>query len=404
MPLASPAPFRHRFGLVPRVAAPVAAALVALVALVTQVAGGGSTATALPVGAASAPCRPLTIGYLGRLTGDDSSGRTQLAAARLAAERYSATARCPVTVTPFDLGADGSGLTSAVSAAVDDPSIVAVIGPERSGEVLVAGPGFEYAHMPFVVTAATRPDLGAQGWTTYHRLVGGDTIQGAAAARWITKHLHPGAVGVVDDGSPYGSALAAAVRKDLGATPVVSVEITPGATDQTETVAALSRLGANDAVYFAGYPTDGGRLLAALRAAGNPVPFLGGDSLPTDSFLAAAGGAAEGVVMTCACTPPARVDGGSAFVQEMTTATGTTPEPGEYAAESYDAADLILTAIGSGARTRDQVERALDRIRHRGLVGTHSFDRHGESMAPKIWVYRVEGGRIVPVEAVTPRR
>ncbi len=371
--------------------------------IVTLLVAAGLVGTAAGPAVAVRPCPPLQIGLLARFEGPDASiAAAELTSARLAVDGFTTeNPDCPVTVLPLDAGADGNAAGDAIRAAAEDPRLVAVIGPQRSGDTLVVGPLLEYLGLPFISMSATRPDLSEQGWRTFHRIVASDVVQGAAAARWITRTLHAKKVGVVDDGTPYGAALAAEVRAGLGSTPVVTAHLAPDQTDLSSAVNALSGLGPDDVVYYAGYDVEGARLLTALRAAGSTVRFAGGDGLPTEAFIAGAGPAGEGVLITCPCAPPDRLPRARGFVDRYTAATGSAPQLGSWTVETYDATDLVLTVIGEGAHTRATVGRGLDRIRRRGVLGTHRFDARGDVMAPTVWVYRVSGGRLVADEPIT---
>lgn len=359
------------------------------------------TALAAPVGAAGArACPPLQIGLLARFAGPAATAaRHELIAAQLAVGRFTAAhPDCPVTVVPLDGGADGTAMGTAIRDA-DDPALVAVVGPQRSDDTLVVGALLEYLGLPFVTMSATRPSLSEQGWRTFHRAVGSDLAQGDAATS-VIDGLRPGKVAVVDDGTAYGTALAARVRTGLGDTPTVDAHVTPDGSGVDAAVSALAGLGPDDVVFYAGYDTAGLPLLQALRAAGNPARLLGGDGFATDA-VTASGATAEGVIVTCPCAPPERIRRAAAFVAAFTAATGTPPLTADRALETFDATNVVLAAIGRGAHTRAAVQQALRRTRIRGLTGTIAFDRRGEVVDPTIWSYRVERGALVPIGPVT---
>lgn len=352
--------------------------------------------------AAGRRCPPLQIGLLARLSGTNAAtARNELAAAQIAVDRFrAANPDCPVTLVPLDGGADGSTMGDALRAAGADPALVAVVGPQRSDDTLVVGGLLELLRLPFVTMSATRPGLSEQGWTSFHRAVGSDLAQGDAAAAVIGE-LRPTSVAVVDDGSAYGTALAAQVRDGLGDT-AVTVHLQPDGSGVGAAVTALAGLGPSDVVFYAGYDTGGLPLLAALRAAGNRARIVGGDGLATASAVAA-GALTEGIVVTCPCSPAERIARATDFVAAFTRATGAPPSSADRSLETYDATDVVLATIARGAHTRASVQRALGRIRFRGLSGTIAFDDRGELTDPTVWSYRIQDGTLVPVERVTNR-
>jgi hypothetical protein len=152
-----------------------------------------------------------------------------------------------------------------------------------------------------------------------------------------------------------------------------------------------------ETVIWAGGPDAGGEAAPEIRLTG--LAFIGGDRLLDPDFLSAAGTGAEGSFALCACANVSTSTELAArrFIQDYQSEHGVAP--GAYAVEGWDAAHVILRAVGDGRSTRSVVARSLDGLTVvDGLEGTHRFGTNGEPLEPRtlLRLYRVEGGRWVP--------
>ena len=105
--------------------------------------------------------------------------------------------------------------------------------------------------------------------------------------------------------------------------------------------------------------------------------------------------------MTCPCVNSSRPTTAkqTSFAESYRNTFGG--DPGYFAAEYYDAANLFLDAIGSGQTTRAGIERWLRTANSVGLTKTIQFDRTGEVKAGAVFVFRVDDqGNFVPTAEV----
>jgi branched-chain amino acid transport system substrate-binding protein len=128
------------------------------------------------------------------------------------------------------------------------------------------------------------------------------------------------------------------------------------------------------------------------------LAFVGGDRLLDPDFLSTAGTAAEGSFALCACANVSTSTELAArrFIQDYQSEHGVAP--GAYAVEGWDAARVILRAVGEAGISRDRVLRSLDALTViEGLGGTRRVGVDGEPLEPRalLRLYRVEGGRWV---------
>jgi branched-chain amino acid transport system substrate-binding protein len=347
-----------------------------------------------------------TIAFMGRFDEAEPviASSTQLGAQLAVDEFNAANPDCQVTL---DVAVGSGGDAEASAAAkkiVASTQVIAVVGPQRSGDVEVAGPELNAGGVPFVSATATRTDLSAQGWSMFHRVVGTNKSLGSAAAQYMTATLDAAKIAVIDDGTPYAADLAATVTNALGARATVVGTITDDPGSVGAIVAELAGFGAKDAVYFAGYELEAADLLRQMRAAGIGSIFVGSDTLPSATFLTAAGKDAEGVIATCLCAPLSKIDAGEDFGTRFRAEFPNADPNEEYAAEAFDATHIILDIIAAGNHDRSSVAKALSSTSWVGITRTINFDANGDVVDPVVWVSEVRGGSFQPIASVTAEK
>ena len=196
---------------------------------------------------------------------------------------------CKVVLKEFDSQGDPEKATPIASQIVNDQKILGVVGPMFSGETNATGEIFNEAKLVTVTPSATNPDLSKNGWDTFHRLLGTDEPQGAAAANYIKDTLKAKKVFVVDDASgvrqvPGREGRAGSWRSGRRA-PTLSRQ---KQTDFGPTVTKVKASGA-DALWFGGYYAEAGLLAKQLRAGGWKGTFLSGDGTLDPGFIEGAG-------------------------------------------------------------------------------------------------------------------
>jgi branched-chain amino acid transport system substrate-binding protein len=383
----------------------VSAGAIAIAAVLLLGCSSSSSDTSSDVAGATCP-EGTTIAFMGRFDEAEpvAASSTQLGA-RLAVDEFNAAnPKCQVTL---DVEAGSGGDAAATAAAkkiVASTQVLAVVGPQRSGDVEVAGPVFNTGGVPFVSATATRTDLSAQGWNMFHRVVGTNKSLGSAAAQYMTETLDAGKIAVIDDGTPYAADLAATVTNALGARATVVGTITDDPGSVGAIVAELAGFGTKDAVYFAGYELEAADLLRQMRVAGIGSTFVGSDTLPSATFLGAAGIDAEGVIATCLCAPLSKISAGEDFAKRFRAEFPNADPNDEYAAEAFDATNLILSTIAAGNHDRSSVANALSTTTWVGITRTINFDANGDVVDPVVWVSEVRGGSFQPIASVTAEK
>lgn len=372
-----------------RVVAPAAA--VALLAAACGSSKPSSSSTSTTGGSTSGSA--VKIGFFGALTGPNAQlGINIDNGVKLAVDQYNAKGQGPkVTLVPYDSQGDPAQAPQLAQKAISDHT-VAIVGPAFSGESKAADPIFEQAQIVNVSPSATAVSLAQNGWKYFHRIVANDDAQGPAASDFIAKKLNAKKVAVIDDASEYGKGLADTVASSLtkaGVTVADRESTDPKATDYSATVNKVKAANV-DAVYYGGYYSAAALLAKQLHDAGVKASFISDDGTLDQKFVEGAGAAAaEGAYATCACGDVSNTD--PTFVSQYQKAFNTAP--GTYSAEGYDAANVILQAIGAGKTTGPAINDYLSTINYTGITKTIKFDSKGEVVGNAIYAYQVKNGK-----------
>lgn len=298
-------------------------------------------------------------------------------AARLAFETASTNDpnRTPVELQEFDLQ--------------QGPADLAVIETDPAYVGVIVAPGVNEsaapidADLPVVSLSGLGTGDGRDAWI---RLVAPlSTIADALAAR--LGRAHPCVLAEDPAPDPLLEALAERLPKAFADT------IDPATAGDVAADAGCAT------VIWAGGPDAGAAAARALRPAG--VTFIGADRLLDPDFLSGAGTEAEGSFALCSCSTVSTSTDLAArrFIQDYQSQHGVAP--GAYAVEAWDAAHVILRALGDGETARSQVARSVEDVTViQGLEGTRRLGSDGEPIDPRalLRLYVVSGGRWVPAD------
>ena len=332
-------------------------------------------------------CQPTKLAFLGPTTGPYANlGQNIVNGAKVKIEEFNKeNPDCEVTLEEFDSQGDPKKATPLALKIAGDEDFLGVIGPAFSGESDATGETFAEAGLVTVSASATNPDLTANGWDTFHRILGNDATQAPAAATYIRDTLGAQQVFVVDDASEYGKGLGDGIREDLGDLVVDNDTVQQGQTDFSATVTKVKAADA-DALYYAGYYAEAGLFAKQLRAAGWQGTFLSGDGSKDPGFVETAGQqAAEGAILTCPCAP-APED----FAADYQSVIGE--EPGTYSAEGYDVAQIFTDAVADGVTDRQAMLDFVNDYDAEGITKSLNFDETGEISEVVIYAFTVKNG------------
>ncbi len=239
---------------------------------------------------------------------------------------------------------------------------------------------------------ADAPNLYYESLSTYGKTFARVVPNSAAEAKAQVQEMRTLGVKqlyVGNDGSPYGAAIALAVKQ--AAAPSITVAATQSAAD------AL--------FYGSASPAAAARAFASAASA-NPNLKLFGPSPLDNSALVAALGSVKNVYISAPGFLPANLTpAGRQFVSDFKAKFGHTPAAG--AIFGYEAMSAVLGVIheaGSGANNRQTVVKDFFALRNppTSVLGSYAIDASGDtSLAPFVFS-RLKGGALVPFAFVQP--
>jgi branched-chain amino acid transport system substrate-binding protein len=304
----------------------------------------------------------------------------------------------------LDTGSDPNATAAAARHVAASASFAA--GFTDNDSVLIAGPFFKAARVPFLSIGATDPALPAVIGNRIFLTPFGDNTQAAAGAEFAVRQFGTSAAILWDSTSQYTRTLPLYFRtrfEQLGGSVALDVSYDGGCdlTALGSQVAALAP--PPDFVYLAGLPDCIGNVVASLRAAGVTQRILGGDGLDTPNLLTGDAGPTSDVWFTTHAwlseetgTPEAK-----AFIAAYRAAYGSAPADA-FAALGYDAARLMLDVLAR-AQDKQGIFYALEHTEgFTGVTGTISFSPQSHVPLKTVWVIAVQNGQESLADAFIP--
>jgi branched-chain amino acid transport system substrate-binding protein len=374
----------------------------------TSAGGLGSTSASTSASAGGGSCNgtgtTYKIGYEGPLTGDNKQlGINMINSVNLAVDQANAAKNLcfQLAVLQSDDGGTAAGAPAAAAALIQDSAVVGVIGPAFSGATAAVGAKYSAADMPLISPSATNATLTSQGFTTFHRIVPTDGIEGKATADYLATKFKTAFV--VDDTSTYGAGVAQVVAAELKAKGVkVDTQSIAPTTDYSAIATKIASSG-DAAMYYGGYDAQAGLLAKALQAASYKGFEISGNGGKSSVFTSTAGAAGDGYYFACGCLDGTTAPSAKAF-NAAYTAMFKTPSS-TYSPEAFDATNAMISAISTaqkaGAVTRASVETAVNALDYTGITTTVKFTPTGEVAQATVNLYEQKNGTIVLLGDIT---
>ncbi len=321
-----------------------------------------------------------------------SAGRDILQAVKLAATRINAEGGVlgqPLEVVEAEDGCAAAGGAEAAKGLIAQ-SVALVVGHPCAAAAIAAANLYAQAGVVFIAPATRYPGLTApRAGPTIFRLAGRDDQQGASAGAYMAATFAGRPVAIVHDGSLYATKLgdgAMAALKAAGRGDVAVFAVAGGQKDFAPLVAKLAA-GKIAAIFFAGFPIEGGSLLRQMRAAGLATAFLGSDSLATPQLAETADDATEGAAALLPYDAARALPGAKAHAA-FPGSTPTGPFVSAYAAiEAWRAGVRTANTLDGAA-----VAGALQQGTSDTVLGKVSFDAAGNADVPSYGIVRWRDG------------
>jgi len=346
----------------------------------------------------------VTLGHAGPLTGsiahqgkDDENG-VALAIAQANARQLKIGGKAVTFRMSSEDDQGDPKVGTLVAQKFVDAKVAAVIGHLNSGVTIPASEIYNRAGIPVISGSSTNPDLTERGLKGVFRTVGRDDQQGPAIAAYIAGELAGRRVAIVDDKTAYGEGLAGEVEKALRKAGVTIVGRERTTDKETDFKAILTRIKNRnpDVIFHGGMDATGGLMLKQARELGMKAHFAFGDGACTEEMALLAGPAGEGMACSQAGIPATAAS--KDFRDAFTAKYGPTKL---YAPFFYDGANVMIAAMVKA----DSVDPAkfvpeVYKLSLAGATGKIEFDAKGDRKDAEMTIFRMAGGKIVPVAIV----
>jgi branched-chain amino acid transport system substrate-binding protein len=345
-------------------------------------ASGGSSSSGGGLGGGSSS-QTYKIAFQGPLSGDNQQlGINEVQGVQLAVDQANSSNNLGFKLDLVKADDQGSPEQAPTAAAqiLQDNAVLGVIGPSFSGATKAVGATYGQAGLAFISPSATNPTLSQQGFTTFHRIVPSDNVEGTQAADLFARKGYKKVV-VIDDLSDYGKGVADAIQTEAQkkGVQVQRLSVDAKTTDYGATAATVASSG-SQAVFYGGYDAQAGQVAKALTAAGYQGARYGGNGDKSSVFTQGAGAAGDGWYFTCGCSDATIAPAAKSFTAAYKAKFNQ--DPSTYSPEAFDAGNALIqaiqTAAKSGAPTRQSVEQAVNNLDYKGITTEIKFDKTGE--------------------------
>lgn len=385
--------------------------------LLTTALGAGVVVTFAALGGmvpANAQSKTVTIGITLPLTGADADSAVRIKnGAMMAIEEANAkggAAGHKLAVTVLDNATATAGQYDPAQAALNtkklvaDPKVVAIVGPQMSGDGKAMSPILSAADMAAITPSSTNPDITnpkfagqyrPKGKAVYFRTVTTDAFQGPNMANYMRDTLKVKSVYILDDSGAYGVGMANAYEaqaKKIGMKVLGHDQLNPKEADYTTILTKIKAMNPG-AIYYGGVGQAGVKL---AKQAYDVIPKVlkgAGDGMNGGDILKGAGfPAIEGWYCTIASPHLTEDPKLKAWVEKYQKEFKTTPS--DYAVTAYNAANIIIHAIENVAKSGKEVNRqnvrdAIQKTKLSTLQGEVSFDENGDMVNKVVSVFKI---------------
>ena len=312
---------------------------------------------------------------------------------------------CELVVEKEDSQGDPNQAPALADKLIENEELVFCACPYFSGETLAVGAKFSQAGIAISGTG-TNETIDEQGFETWFRAVAPDNIQGEVAAEYLTTVVGAQKLVVVHDNQDYSKGIAEVVIENasdaLATDKAFVIEPVAEGTGDYSAVVSQIKDAAPDAIFYGGYYAEAGQLRKQLVEAGVDVTFMSDDGALDPGFVESAGDTAEGVLWSCPCADPNKIETAKTWVDEMKQEFGE-KAPGTFAGDVYDVTKIAIQALGelNGDEDIEEVRaHVVEFFKNaegiEGVVKSYSWDDTGEfEGGPEdIWIYENKGGEI----------
>ncbi|MEW6388016.1 MAG: ABC transporter substrate-binding protein [Thermodesulfobacteriota bacterium] len=353
----------------------------------------------------------IRLGVNAELTGSKPTvGDSCKKAAQLLAEQVNQAGGLPlgekkwrITIITEDNEDKPESAAAAAQKLITQNNVLAVIGPNASGNAIPAARICEDAKVIMVTPWSTNPKT-TEGKHFVFRACFIDDFQGQVMAKFARDNLKaPTAAVLYDVASEYNKGIAEFFKKffeEAGGKVVAFESYTKDDKDFSSQLTTIKA--ANPAVLFLpNYYNEVPLQAQQARRLGITCPIIGSDSWGSEELLRLAGQDLEGSYFSTHYAPDIATPKAQKFIKDYETKYGKKPD--DVAALTYDAGNLLLAAITqAGVPDRQKVRDALATIQEfEGVTGKMQFKGTGDPIKSAV-ILLIKDGKFTYHASVQP--
>ncbi|HZS34409.1 MAG TPA: branched-chain amino acid ABC transporter substrate-binding protein [Methylomirabilota bacterium] len=366
-------------------------------------------------GAGSAQQKVLKIGLSFPLTGADADSADAITkGAQMAIDEINqkgGVGGYKLEAVVFDSATPAAGQYDPAQAAtnvrkfVADSQVIALVGPQMSGEGKAISPILSEADLATITPSSTNPDITdpkfksqyrPKGKAVYFRTVTTDAYQGPNMANHAFHNLKVKSVYVLDDGGAFGVGIADSFSRraqELGIKILGRDRLDPKEADYKTILTKIKGMNP-DAIYYGGVQQAAVKLARQAYEVMPNVHKLGSDGIYDLGFPEQAGKEAAAGWWATNASPEMLSDKKAAeWINKFKSKYNR--EPQNYSITAYNGVLVIADAIDRVAKsgkpvTRSAVRDAMEKTSLKNtLQGTIEFDENGDIKNKIVSLYQV---------------
>lgn len=333
----------------------------------------------------------VVIGTVGPLTGGAASyGVSVRQGVEIAVNEFNAEGGVQIKLISEDAKGDPTEAANAISKLIEQDRVAAIIGAVLSSETLAGTAIANDAGVTMISPSSTATGIPQEGEYIFRNCLS-DDVQAAQLAEYAYEELGISKFAVMYTNNDYGQALQKAFIETAEGLGEV-LEVQTFMDKDTDFSAALTSIRQKnpEAIFVAGYYEEAAKIAQQAREQGIDAQILGADGFYSPDLLSLGGDAVEGAIFTAGFYDGDTTAEVVNFVTKYEEAFGARPDM--FAAQAYDAANIVLKAIRTAGGDRAGIRDAIAATQnYPGITGNTSFDEDGDVLKD-ILILQVEGG------------
>jgi branched-chain amino acid transport system substrate-binding protein len=342
----------------------------------------------------------IKIGTIGPLTGNLATyGISTKNGVEIAVDEFNKAGGIngkQIKLISEDTRGDQAEAANAATKLIQQDKVTAIVGGVISSETMTAGPIANDAKVVMISSSSTATGIPDIGDYIFRNCLS-DDVQATQLAEYAVKDLGLKKFAIIYTNNDYGLSLKNAFEKKAGELAQV-VDIETYNDGESDFRAQLTKIKGfqPDALYIAGYYTEAAKIAQQAQDQGLKVQILGADGFYSPKLIELGGKAVEGAIFTAGFF----TDDPSESVQNFVKAYKEkfNSEPDMFAAQAYDAAKILLTAIkNAGGQGGEALQAEMAKTKDfPGITGNTSFAANGDAVKDII-ILKVENGKFAKV-------